>query len=136
VNSLTAKFDNHAKEFNTGLDRTQSKYKSAATESEQRQALQEIITHLQNCHGWFLQDMKEFAALRPPNKYQDFHVLMNSVLRDYESAMAGFVTYYSGSLNGGVPDSTILAHSSELLQTANENLKRAAIMYSRLKGQK
>jgi len=135
VNSFIDKFYNHRKEFNTGLQSKGEKFRSATTESKQRQALQEVITHLENCHGLFLQDMEDFAAIIPPNKYQDFYVLMNSVLRDYEGALAGFTTYYSRNLNMGEQDSMLLTHSSDLLRTANENLQRAALMYKNLIGQ-
>ncbi|MBM2825491.1 MAG: hypothetical protein HW402_1155, partial [Dehalococcoidales bacterium] len=104
VNAIVDRFYNHRKEYNTGLESVGALVRSARTESEQRQALQQAIAHLENVRQWFRQDMNDFAGVLPPQKFQDFHLLMNSVLRDYVEAIAAFITYYSQNLNLGTQD--------------------------------
>lgn len=136
VNAIIDRFYNHRKEYNTGIERVGAQVRSAKTESEQRQALQQAIAHLENVQQWFRQDMNDFAGVLPPQKFQDFHVLMNSVLRDYVGAINAFITYYSQNLNLGTQDLQLANHASSLLRTANENLQRAAYMYADLTGER
>jgi len=134
VNAIVDRFYNHRKEYNTGLELVGGLVRSANTESEQRQALQQVITHLENSRQWFLQDMDDFARILPPPKFQDFHISMNTVLRDYVDAMAAFITYYSQNLNLGTRDLQLANRASAQLQTANDNLLRAAYTYAQLTG--
>jgi hypothetical protein len=136
VNSIVDRFYNHRKEYNTGLERVGAQVRAARTESEQRQALQQAISHLEDARQWFRQDMDNFARILPPSKFQEAHLLMNSVLKDYVEAMAAFITYYSQNLNLGTQDLQLANRASAMLRTANENLQRAAYMYADLTGKK
>jgi len=136
VNAVIDRFYNHRKDYNTGLERIGKLVSAAKTESEQRQAIQQAITLLDNSHQLFRQDMDDFLKILPPPKYQDFHILLNSVLKDYVEVTAAYSTYYSQNLNLGTQDLQLANHASAQLRTANENLQRAAYMYAQLTGGK
>lgn len=128
VKAFTEKFYNHRKEYNDGLERIGAQVRSATTETEQRQALQQAVTHLDNSRQLFHQDMDDFAKVLPPLKFQDYYLLMNDVLRDYVDVTTSFITYYSMNLNQGTQDLQLANRASTLLRTANENLQRAGLM--------
>ena len=136
VNAVIDTFYNHRKDYNTGLERIGKLVSSAKTESEQRQAIQQAINLLDNSHQLFRQDMDDFSKILPPPKYQDFHILLSSVLRDYVEITAAYTLYYSQNLNLGTQDLQLANHASAQLRTANDNLQRAAYMYAQLTGMK
>jgi hypothetical protein len=136
VDAVVDVFYNHRKGYNSGLERIGGQVRSARTEAEQREALQEAATHLEAARRWFRQDRDDFALLLPPTKFQEFHLLMNSALNDYVEATTAFVTYYSQNLSQGTQDLLLANRASSLLRTANENLQRAGYMYAQLSGQK
>lgn len=128
------RFNTNQKNYNIGVETFGNQFKSSKTESEQRQALQLMITHLENYHQLFLKDMTDFQIISPPPKFLDFHLLMSSVLRDYVDAIESFDTYYSKNLNLGIQDLQLANRASTILRTANENAQRAVIMYNQLIG--
>ena len=136
VKAFVDKFYNHRRDYNTGLVRIGAKVRSARTETEQRQALQEVVSHLEDAHRWFRQDRDDFALQLPPTKFREAHLLMNSALNDYVDATMSFITYYSQNLSLGTQDLYLATRASSLIKTANENLQRAAYMYGDLFGNK
>jgi len=129
-------FYEHRREYNAGLELIGTQVRSARNNAEYRQALQQAITLLDNSHQLFRQDMDDFAAALPPPKFQNFYLLMNSVLRDYVEVTAAFALYYSQNLNLGTQDLQLADHAQAQLRTANENLQRAALMLTELTGER
>jgi len=136
VKIFVDKFYEHRREYKAGLELIGTQVRSARNDAEYRQALQQAVTHLENSRQWFRQDMDDFTRVLPPPKYQDFYLLMNSVLRDYVGAMTAFITYYSMNLNQGTQDLQLANSASSQLRTANENLQRAALMLTELTGER
>lgn len=134
VEEVMDRFYNHRKEYNTGMEQLGAQFSSATTETKQRTIIQQSIEHLGNARQWFSQDRDDFAAILPPAKFLEVHLLMNSVLNDYVAATTSFITYYSMNLSSGTQDLQLANSASALLRTANENLQRAAYMYASLFG--
>lgn len=125
-------FYDHRKEFNDGLERIGARVRSATTESEYHDALEEALAHLEKAQRLFLEDRDNFAGITPPARFREAHILIGSVLRDFVEATGSYVTYYSMNLNQGTQDIELANRASDLLRMANENLQRAGYMYADL----
>jgi hypothetical protein len=136
VNAVVDRFYNHRKDYNDGLERIGEQIRSAATQAEQRRALEQAVAHLESAHRFFQQDRDDFAQILPPFPFRDFHLLMNRAFNDYVGATSAFITYYSQNLNQGIRDLELANSASALIVSGNESLQRAGYMYAELVAQR
>ncbi len=132
VDAFVDNFYEHRRDYNAGLEQIGLQIRNARSETERREAFQQAISHLESARQSYKGDMDYFARTFPPPKFEEFYLLMNSVLRDYVEATGSFVTYYSVNLSSGEQDLQLANRASSLLKTANENLQRAALIYADL----